>query len=391
MKKKLTDKSILKLRTDDPRGLQVRDAGKGAVEGFGCTVYPTGKLVFWLAYTRPSGRGERRYKLGVAGIDKTVDEYRDEAKVIVGRVQAGEDPAAERQRRREGITFAAWADEYLAGVKLRKKAPRHDLDYLARAKARWPSDLLAELTASDVESFVKKVGEEHKTTANRLLASIRACFAAAWRLDLIPSNPAAKVRLFPEGEPRSRVLTDDELHRVLTVVESWKHEHERAAFLLLIHTGARLSEVLRARWSDMDLDAAQWMIPSPKAGKKQTVPLPAGMVAMLRRLKRVGVLVIPGASNPDRPRFDLKGPWDAIRLAAKVEDVHVHDLRRSYGLRIARAAGLHVASKLLRHGDVRVTERVYVPLGLDDLRPATEQHSGQLAKVLKMKPRKKAV
>ena len=55
------------------------------------------------------------------------------------------------------------------------------------------------------------------------------------------------------------------------------------AFLLLIQTGARLSEVLRAKWVDVDLDAGQWTIPSPKAGHKQTVPLAAGTVSISPR------------------------------------------------------------------------------------------------------------
>ena len=42
---------------------------------------------------------------------------------------------------------------------------------------------------------------------------------------------------------------------------------------------------------------------------------------------------------------------------------------------MAKAAGLHVASKLLRHSDMRVTEQVYVPLGVDDLRKALDNSS----------------
>jgi integrase len=54
--------------------------------------------------------------------------------------------------------------------------------------------------------------------------------------------------------------------------------------------------------------------------------------------------------------------------AKLLEGVHVHDLRRTYGLRVARHAGILAASKLLRHSDARVTSRVYAPLGLDELR-----------------------
>lgn len=79
-----------------------------------------------------------------------------------------------------------------------------------------------------------------------------------------------------------------------------------------------------------------------------------------------------------RPRPDLKGPWDRLRAAAQLEDVRIHDIRRSFGLEIARKAGLHVASKLLRHSSVKVTEQVYAPLGIDELRDAVEKRADVL-------------
>ncbi len=50
----------------------------------------------------------------------------------------------------------------------------------------------------------------------------------------------------------------------------------------------------------------------------------------------------------------------------------MHDIRRTFGLEVSRAAGLHVASKLLGHSTVKVTERVYAPLQEKELREAAE-------------------
>ena len=76
-------------------------------------------------------------------------------------------------------------------------------------------------------------------------------------------------------------------------------------------------------------------------------------------------------------------PFDEISKATGIEDVRIHDIRRSFGLRIARTAGLHVASKLLRHHSVTQTERAYAPLGLDDLREALKKaNEAQPAKVV---------
>jgi len=183
----------------------------------------------------------------------------------------------------------------------------------------------------------------------------------------------ATIAPYEANPPRDRVLTDEEMARLLEAINRERDPFIRAAFRLLIETGARTSEVLRAKWADIDLDNARWRIPSTKAGRRQVVPLARQTVGMLRRLPHTGEWVIPGRSA-DKPRFDLKRPWDHLKAAAKLpHDIHIHDIRRTFGLKVAKDAGLWVASKLLRHADVRVTEQVYAPLGVDDLRDALER------------------
>ena len=120
------------------------------------------------------------------------------------------------------------------------------------------------------------------------------------------------------------------------------------------------------------------------------LPLASPTVARLRVSPRIGLFVVAGR-DPEKPRRDLKRPWTNIRKIAEVEDVHIHDLRRTFGLAVTRSAGLHVASKLLRHSDVRVTERVYAPLGIDDLREALEKVHAKPDNVVAIKGRKSDV
>ena len=85
-------------------------------------------------------------------------------------------------------------------------------------------------------------------------------------------NPAMGIRNFREAPPRARVLSDAEFARVVEAFEAIPDPHVRAAFVLLLDTGARKSEALCARWEDFDLEAGIWRIPSPKAGRPQVVP-----------------------------------------------------------------------------------------------------------------------
>jgi len=119
-------------------------------------------------------------------------------------------------------------------------------------------------------------------------------------------------------------------------------------------------------WDDVSFDSEVWVIPSPKPGRPQAVPLPLSTVNALRELDRCSDWVFPGR-NPEKPRFDIRKLWARVMEAAKVEGVHVHDLRRTYGLRVAKHLGILAAQKLFRHSSATVTSRVYTPLGVDHL------------------------
>lgn len=102
------------------------------------------------------------------------------------------------------------------------------------------------------------------------------------------------------------------------------------------------------------------------------------VVDVLAALPRAGVYVAAGV-NPSVPRADLKKAWDKLRAAASLpDDVHLHDLRRSYGLAIAREAGIAVASKLLTHSDIRVTAKHYAPFLDNDLREAQKKREASV-------------
>ena len=385
MKRKITKREVDRMATPAPGGrTTLRDS---VLQGFAAVKFPTGRVSFVLEYGGRKNR--RRFALGQYG-PLTVEKARGEARRLLGTVAGGQDPKAERDDRRKVPTFSEWLKPHLEDVDRRKKSSGDDHRFLKWAEKRWGKKPLSKITTDDVaRAFEERRSKHGQISANRFLASVRACLQAAWRVEKVGENVAARVRLLPENQPRERVLSDEELGKVLTELDKLKDPHVRLAFEMLLSTGARKSEVLHARWEDVDLEAGTWRIPSPKAGHPQTVPLPRSTVAMLKNTPEVGPWLIPGRW-PEKHREDIRNPWKDIREAAGCEDVTIHDLRRTYGLHVARTAGLHVASKLLRHSTVRITERVYAPLGLDELRKATEKASRGRGKVLKLEKKNAA-
>jgi integrase len=145
-----------------------------------------------------------------------------------------------------------------------------------------------------------------------------------------------------------------------------------AAIRLLILTGARLREILDARWEHVDLERGVILLADSKTGKKP-VYLSAAAQAVLASIPRVSgnPHIIAGAKD-GAPRADLKKPWRAVTKAAGLEGVRIHDLRHSFASIGAGAAmGLPIIGKLLGHSQAATTHR-YAHLDADPLRRAAE-------------------
>jgi len=348
--------------------------------GFCLRVFKSSRKVFMLDYRMPNG-SRRMLKLGDYGT-LAPDKARKLARDKKADILKGEDPKEERDRSAATPTFARWVDVHLQDVRLRKKRPDADEYYLGMAVKKYGRKKLDEVTRADIQNHMKLLSKVGKTsvTANRYHASIRSCLQSAVDTGILQFNLAANIKHYPEPIPRARVLTNDEMAKVLEAIASLDDIFVKTSLYMLIETGARKTEVLSARWDDIQFDDGLWRLPDTKSGRPQIIPLSSTIIARLRLLPQLGTWVFPSPKGEGH-RQDIKRAWVQVKEAAEIPDVKLHDLRRTFGLHIARSAGLHVASKLLRHSSIKVTESHYAPLGVDDLRSALEKRTADVVQL----------
>jgi integrase len=363
--RRLTMKMIEKLSTDRPGGIRVYEG-----HGFCVQVMPSGHKSFMLDYTSPTTRQRRRMRLGTLA-DMNLAQARDAASEAHRKIRRGIDPQEEREQERAAGSFGDWVARYLAAGQAEHRwtlgSLRSIRSLLRRAVTAFGKKQLGSVTARDVEILrdetLRKSG---LGAANTMVSTVKACLAEAWRRGLVQSNPAALVKRISGQMPRTRTLSEDEMRRLIDAVEAHPEPVFRVALLWLALTGARRSEVLRATWGDLRLDPpdrAEWTLPRTKGGVPGVRPIPAQLALEIVALPRQGLRIVPFGDTA----FAKK--WTRLREAAGLpKDVHLHDLRRTAGLWLTRAAGLQVAQRLLGHSDIGTTARVYAPLSTDDLR-----------------------
>lgn len=412
------------------------------VSGLGLAVRPSGARSWLVRYRAGAGGRTGTLRQLVIGDPEsmTPEQARAEAKALLARVRLGADPAAERAEARAAESFAEVAERWFAEhVTPKRKAGTAafyrnclDIHILPALGAKQASSITRQevtrlhgAVAAGKGKGPKRPGSKRtaaakvrggRVIANRVLATVAAVYAWALDLGLLPAgsvNPAKGVEPFRE-EGRERFLTAEEMARlgeVLRLAETeglpWepdpekpearrKHApkaenrrvkidlHATAAIRLLMLTGARLREVLNLEWSHVDLERGLLRLPDSKTGKK-TIVLGGAALAVLDGLPRIGRFVIASTSAGtarERPRSDLNRPWRAVRAAAGLPELRIHDLRHSAAA-VGAGAGLslHQIGGLLGHTQARTTAK-YAHLAADPQRRAADLIGDQIAAAL---------
>lgn len=356
------------------------------LKGFGVRVQRGGAKSYVLHYRVGTGRGAtlRKFTIGRHGSPWTAETARSEAKRLLGIIEDGADPAADKIAGQQAPTLAQLAERFLAEHVEAKRKARTAAEY-RRLLDKIILPALGKRKVADVtRADIAKLHHANRAApyqANRLLAVLSKIFNLAERWGMRPdgSNPCRHVEKFGERK-RERMLSADELARLGDALAGYDGSpYVVAAVKLLVFTGARLGEVLGLRWDWIDFERGEARLPESKTGAK-TLHLPPPALAVLADLRRLdgNPHVIAGARE-GAAWVNLEKPWRAIRAAAGLADVRLHDLRHAFASVAASSGmGLPIIGKMLGHTQAQTTAR-YAHLASDPVKAAAAAVAGRIA------------
>jgi len=368
--------------------------------GFGLRIYPSGRKSLLVTYRTEGGR-KRFLTLGTYGRDFTLDEARRRARELLGDVARGDDPSGKREQQRQGETMRELCAAYMERHGNAKRSGRDDQRRIERhILPAWGSLKAAAIKRPDVAVLHAKIGKAAPYEANRVLALLSKMYELARRWGFVPeghANPARDIDKFRE-QRRDRWVTPEELPGVAQAINEEPNQSARFALWLYLLTGARKSELLRAKWEDVSFERSELRLPETKAGRVHYIPLSAPTLALLREMPRNegNPYILPGrgprgATAEEKAKtpthlVNIDKPWQRVRKAAGVEDVRLHDLRRTVGSWLAQAGNsLHLIGRVLNHSN-QSTTAIYARFGEDSVRVALEQHGARIMGAAGMAP-----
>jgi len=227
-------------------------------------------------------------------------------------------------------------------------------------------------------------------TAKKTLADMRQMFGFAQDRDYVDADPTARVKKARIGADveRDRVLSEAELILLFQKLpKAGLAGTSQLALLIQLATGARIGEVLAARWEHVDFERRNMTLPETKNGKRHEIWLSDFALCQLKHLhENTGLtpwLFPASQAKKNQPDYadhvcvktvtkqtgDRQRPGD-IPMSGRSKDVDAlvlpggkwtpHDLRRTAATTMAELGALpDVVEKCLNHVEEGKVKRIY--------------------------------
>lgn len=253
-----------------------------------------------------------------------------------------------------------------------RQAYERDLRLFCKTLGFKNSDALVDVSREQITGYMTQLKEKGLAAATiaRKLAAIKAFYRFMTAEGYMGANPAEVVEAGTKGIKLPRVLSEDEVVRLLnqpdiTTAEGFR---DRTMLEVLYATGMRVSELINLTLERVDLNM-KYIIAFGKGSKERIVPLGSVAAEFLQQyLEKVRpklthedrntniVFLAFGGHELTRQRF-----WQIIRAYGRKANINKaltpHILRHSFATHLLdNGADLRSVQELLGHSDISTTQ-----------------------------------
>lgn len=279
---------------------------------------------------------------------------------VQARREARESRAQAELHRVKGSFGAVCADWNKAtGADLRPATVQQRNREIAKdLTPRFKDRPISKITRLELTAALKEVEARAPEVARNLRNHLWGIFEYAIDSGLIEDNPVPPVRVLRKRNQENHpALSPELLGEFLRKLDAFDtiHEQTRIAMLLVVLTACRKAEVIGGKWSEIDLDAAEWEIPAErmKAGRAHWVPLSRQAVMLIRELRAIAeegsMYLFPNRRDTDRPMADrsLNALMERLGFSG---DGTPHGMRATFSTHFnASGANIDVIEHCLAH------------------------------------------
>ncbi len=343
------------------------------IRGLGISVTGAGSKSF-IVYRKIDGKPERVTLGGFP--DLSIENARNMAEEVNSQIAQGKNPNQQKRAIAQEITFGNLFNKYISDyAKLQKKSWEVDAALFRRYLEDFAKKKISSIKKADISNIHTKIGSNNgQYAANRALSLMHTLYNKAIEWGYEGINPCSGIKKFKE-KSRERFLQTEELPRFFEALNAEINETFRDYVYISLLTGARRSNVLGMSWQGVNFSNRTWRIEETKNGESQTIHLSEQALEILaRRFKsKINDWVFPSSTSASGHIEEPKKAWNRVLTNAGIEDLRIHDLRRTLGSwQAATGANSYIIGKSLGHKTQQATA-IYARLNLDPVRESVNK------------------
>lgn len=336
------------------------------VIGLGIRTRPNSKPVFALRW---KDRSSRDRKMTLAPISVELDGIRAVARQRLGEIAAGENPLDAKAQERHKQTVEDLVELVAEDMRSRNRSKSYVRDFLQQCRDHVQPTIgtmtVHEVSSGDIDRVLRKL-RQSPALHNRVKAGLSRMFKLSIRWGYRTDDPTFGAEKAQE-QARERFITDEELTAILAALKEIE-PLSADAIRLLAWTGSRPQELLSARWSDFDLEAAVWTKPAQTVKQKRTHTLQLHDLAVVtlkrmreeQKVKNPEAFVFPSTGKTGHLTTIKKSFKAALKAAGIKQNTRVYDLRKAFVTRlVSTGEDLRTVMALTGHTQVAMVMKHY--------------------------------
>ena len=338
------------------------------LSGFILDVSKTGLKTFYYSYTKDTKR--TMHKLGNADT-MTSDEARSLALKLKKAIATDSLETMFIKKNKTLTLIKFYEEHYLPYVKVHSNSwKKNESTYrlhILPTLGNYPMDEITSPIISKLHIEAVTLKKLANGTVNKIIVFLRHAYSLAieMKIEGVTENPAKRVKQFEELN-REMYITKQETKKLMKAVTESKNPHLKYIIPFLILTGARRSEVLRAKWRDIDYERNIWTIPITKNKRIRKIPMSESLLELIKSIPATSEFLFPAPIKAGH-YTDINRPWHHARAKAGLNTLRLHDLRHSFASQLVNSGrSLYEVQILLGHTDMKMTQR-YAHLSNDSL------------------------
>lgn len=314
-----------------------------------------------------------------------VENARNQAFLLRKEVKNGDYNANVRNSLAMSLTLAElFYDKYLPDYAkvFKKQTSWQENERVFKAHFGDIQDLqVCKIDRLTIDNWHKKIGKNNGIyIANRCLALMRHMLNMAINWGIIMTNNASRIKQYKETA-RDRFLQPHEISNFMAALNESKNIQLRHFILLLLFTGQRKSNVLALRWENINFYNNILYLPDTKNNQPQQIPLTEQAISIL---KDIGIRdkgwVFPSHDSKSGHLENPKKFWQKLLKKARIENLRMHDLRRTLGsYQAILGSSMNIIGKSLGHKSIQSTA-IYARLSLSPVRDSMQKATDEILK-----------